>query len=98
MEKSAPFCFITLTPHGVIDSVRPYISDLRADPTLSKAYDDWRDSRKDFNQGLNDPTSMESQQGWPKRYLTASEAPDVSGHRIKRRLHSPQTLEKNDGS
>lgn len=97
-QKDEPFCFITLTPHGVIDRVTPYVSDLQADPTLMKAYDDWRASRKDFNQGLNDPASIQSQQGWQKRYLTASEAPDISGHRIKRRLLSPQTLEKNDGA
>jgi hypothetical protein len=95
-QKDEPFCVITLTPHGVIDRVRPYVSDLQADPTLSKAYDDWRASRNHFNQGLNDPTSIQTQQGWQKRYLTASEAADVSGHRIKRRLLSPQTLEKND--
>jgi hypothetical protein len=89
-EEGEPFCFVTLTPHGIIDQVSPMLADLAAEEAAQGAYEEWRVSRQDFNKGLADPESEQTRQGWQKRYLTGLGAPPSTVHKVKRRLKVPR--------
>jgi hypothetical protein len=51
-EAGEPFCFITLTPLGLLDDVQPKLASLDDDPKLKAAYEQWSASRADLSQRL----------------------------------------------
>lgn len=90
--KGEPFCFILPLPHIDIESIRPTIAPLSADPELAAEYLAWRDSRNEFNSGLHqrDPAAVKKK--WQRFYVAGKTpkgalAPDT--HRTRRKMHAP---------
>ena len=90
-EKGEAICFVTLMPHGSIDSVVPVVKEIGEDPVLEGQYRSWSRSRADFNERLSrrDPQAMK--EGWQRTYVKGSgqEIEASPFHRSKRKLHKP---------
>jgi hypothetical protein len=91
-EKGEPFCFITLTPHRVLDEVQPIQRSLPGEPVLREQYEVWLRERDSFNSRLerNDPDTV--REAW-QRFYFKGEIPEAKGaapasHLNKRRLKS----------
>jgi Family of unknown function (DUF6065) len=91
-EKGEAFCFISLTPHGILDSVQPRIVQLEENPLLRSAYDEWRSSREDFNGRLRQLDAVATAEGWQRKYVRGAGGAqgDQIFHISKRRLKSPK--------
>lgn len=89
--KGEPFCFLTLGPHGVLDTVLPVLRDLADDTALTADYNRWRDSRSDFNTRLRSEDASALRQGWQKSYVQGAEpAATRAFHIAKRKLPTPK--------
>ena len=90
-EAGEPFCFITLVPHALLDSVQPEVRQLDADPDLQAAFADWSASRADFSARLKAREASAMAEKWQKTYVRgkvgAGEGPMF--HLSKRRLKPP---------
>lgn len=90
-EKGEPFCFVTLFPHALIESVQPQLADLADDPQLKAHHDAWSTDRLAFNAGLasGDPEAVAQQ--WQRKYMKGEEPSGcpLPHHRHKRRLAAP---------
>jgi hypothetical protein len=91
-EKGEPFCFLSLTPHRVMEQVQPVRRRLDADEPLKRQYEAWTREREAFNRrlGAKDPDAI--REAW-QRYYFKGEVPDEStpapdDHINKRRLKS----------
>jgi len=92
-EKGEAFCFLTLTPHGLLDAVQPRIARLEDDPALKSAFEQWKTGREDFNARLDQLEPAAVAQGWQRSYLRGKgaapeEAPRF--HLSKRKLKAPR--------
>jgi hypothetical protein len=92
-QKGEPFCFITLAPHGLLDSVEPKLANLSDEPILKTEHDAWTESRNKFNAGLRQQEPEAVAQGWQKSYVRGE--PTAGGaaptfHVSKRRLKAPK--------
>jgi hypothetical protein len=92
-EKGEAFCFITLTPHGLLDAVRPRVMKLEDDPELNLAFQRWKTDRKDFNSRLQALEPAAVAQGWQRTYLQGKGAASEEKphfHLSKRKLAAPR--------
>jgi hypothetical protein len=91
-EKGEAFCFITLTPHGLLDAVQPRIVKLEDDPALNLAFRQWKAGREDFNARLQQLEPAAVAQGWQRSYLRGKGAPEEKPHfhLSKRKLKAPR--------
>jgi hypothetical protein len=91
-EKGEPFCFITLTPHRMMDEVQPVQRSLPSDRALKEQYDVWVRERDSFNKSLarNDPDAI--REAWQRFYfkgeIPEEKGPNPTEHINKRRLKS----------
>ncbi|MFN4141879.1 DUF6065 family protein [Aestuariivirga sp.] len=82
-EKGDPICHIFPVPRGTVDETEPELRSLASDPQLKRDYEEARDARRAFIDGLraNDPQTV--QQGWQRNYFKggfpSGRAP-VAGH------------------
>ena len=91
-EKGEPFCTIIPIQHDMLESFRPEMRVMDAEPELKKEYEAWSKSRTDFlaNLANHDPATIK--QAWQKYYfqgqrLTSDEK--VDSHKSKLRLADP---------
>lgn len=89
-EKGEPFCFLTLTPHRVMEEVQPVRRSMNADEPLRRQYEAWTREREAFNRklGARDPEAL--REAW-QRFYFKGELPEETGappedHINKRRL------------
>jgi hypothetical protein len=68
-EKDEPFCFLSPMAYRALESVRPEIVPLSADPELQAQYEAWRLARLDFNTRLASNEPEAARQGWQKFYV-----------------------------
>ena len=91
-EKDEPFCFLTLAPHGALDSVQPQLREVSDDPAFAAEYSRWQDSRSDFNARLRSQEEGALKEGWQRSYIRgAGEEASSSYHVSKRKLKAPRT-------
>lgn len=94
-EAGEPFCFFSLWPSVALESVTPRLRALASDPELEREYTSWRDSRLAFNRKLAEHDPEAQAQKWQRFYLkgqsTTGHLRAADDHRIKRRLHAPQS-------
>jgi len=92
-EADEPFCFITLTPHGLLDRVQPKVASLESDPKLKAAYDAWSESRADFGKRLSDREDGAVAEKWQRTYVQGRGGVENGApvyHLSKRRLNAPK--------
>jgi hypothetical protein len=92
-DKGEAFCFLALTPHGMLDEVQPVLADIGDDPTIKAGYDAWRHSRTDFQTRVARGDREAIAQGWQRNYLHGRDPSGQSEpifHLSKRKLKSPQ--------
>ncbi|HEX5183784.1 MAG TPA: DUF6065 family protein [Allosphingosinicella sp.] len=85
-----PIAFITLFPHGWIDAVQPTLHSISDDPDLHREFMEWRDSRSQFNKGLEERDENIMKIGWQGKYFKGD--PFVRHHNFhinKRKLREP---------
>ena len=89
IPKGFPICQIVPINLDVMESFKPVIKPLAANPELAQEYADWSASRNNFNYGLqtNNPDAVKA--GWQKNYfrgnhIDGSKAEDQ--HRTKVKL------------
>jgi hypothetical protein len=85
-----PFCFLTVTPHGVIDHVVPQLHELSDDLELRGAHERWKASRQDFQDKLDAQDDAARREGWQRKYLHGEGAAETVFHIAKRRLPAPE--------
>jgi hypothetical protein len=89
-EKGEPFCFITLTPHRVMDQVQPIQRSFSTDPAYREQYEVWLRERDNFNKRLDrkDPDAV--REAWQRFYfkgeIPEDKGPSPADHMNKRRL------------
>jgi len=86
-ERGEPICMIVPLPRGLAESLDPVSEPLQADPDQLTRYEQWRESRRIFNENLQqlDPATVE--RGWQKDYMRGL---DVGGQPVEShqtRLH-----------
>lgn len=93
-ERGEPFCFITLFPHALIDDVQPEILRLDDNPDLKADFENWAESRNNFNKRLSerDPEAVAAK--WQKTYAHGKQfdGSKVDLHLAKRRLKQPRKV------
>ena len=92
-EAGEPFCFITLVPHALLDTVQPQIRQLDSDPELKTAFADWSASRADFSARLKAREASAMAEKWQKTYVRGKVGATGDGpmfHLSKRRLKAPE--------
>jgi hypothetical protein len=98
-EPDEPFCFVTLSPHGLLDQVQPRIASLDDDPALKSAYEAWSVSRADFSQRLAAQESGAVAEKWQRTYLQGRGGVENGApayHIARRRLKAPAPLDGKD--
>jgi len=92
-EKGEPFCFVTLTPHRVMEQVQPIQRSIASNPGLRDQYEVWMRERTDFNNRLAKQDPDAAREAWQRFYFKGEIPPDAPGappkdHINKRRLKS----------
>ena len=87
-EQDEPFCMIFPVKRGLVETVEPEIRALESDPAVSEAYLRWTDSRRGFNEELQQPGSDAQARKWQKDYFrgTSSYRAAPPDHRTKLKL------------
>lgn len=92
-EKGEPFCFITLTEHNRLESIKPKLQTLDDDLELKADCELWHQNRQGFLDRLEARDAETVKQGWQRNYMRG-EPPGgkkrMTGHSTKRRLHPPK--------
>ena len=90
-RRGEPFCFVTLVPHSILDSVEPIIRNIEDEPELNSELEQWSESRKSFNDLLNSGNDEINRTKWQKNYTQGKNpfGSDPSFHKSKRRLKCP---------
>ena len=90
-EKDEPFCFISLTPHRVMDTVQPVQRAIANNVELNEQYLAWNRQRETFNTRIwrRDPEAV--REAWQRFYFRGELPEDAQGggpvdHVNKRRL------------
>ena len=92
-EKGEAFCFLSLVPHALLDEIEPRIMDFADNPALKAAYDNWRQSRAEFQARVARAEPEALKQGWQRDYVQGR---DPSGtaeplfHLSRRKLKQPK--------
>lgn len=93
-ERGEAFCFISLFPHALVDDVQPEIRRLDDNPELKADYQNWSQSRTEFNRKLHerDPETVAAK--WQKTYAHGKQfdGTKVDFHLAKRRLKAPKKV------
>jgi hypothetical protein len=73
-ERGEPICMIVPLPRGLAEGMEPVREPLHADKAQFERYEQWRESRRVFNEGLHrqDPAIVE--RGWQKDYMLGMDA------------------------
>lgn len=88
-EKGEPFCFITLCPHAMLDSVKPRRANLDDEPALKADYAKWQESRADFNKRLREGEPEARAQKWQRGYFRGVTPQGEAPSHISRRRLQP---------
>jgi len=67
--KGEPICMIYPVKRGEVEEFNGEVRPLTGEPELEKAYNNWSQSRNQFNQRLHVTDSEEAKQGWQKEYF-----------------------------
>lgn len=68
-ERGEPICMIVPIPRGVAERLDPVCQPLQLDQEQSDRYEQWRESRKVFNEGLQRQDAAVVERGWQKDYM-----------------------------
>lgn len=94
-EKGEPFCFITLSEHMRLEEITPKVKRLSGDKKLEREYNNWSQSRADFNAKLHKGDKEAKSAGWQRHYMRGETSEGKTGsedHLTKRRLQKPKDL------
>lgn len=90
-ERGEPFCFITITPHAILDEIQPIVRQISEEPALAASYKNWRNSRDEFNAQLQALDEGAVRQRWQRNYARGEEANRLDAYHLsRRRLKSPR--------
>lgn len=67
-EPGEPFCHIFPIKLAEVEAIEPEKRPLSSHPELARQYQNWKDSRSQFNKDLNQPGSDAWSQRWQKQY------------------------------
>lgn len=96
-EAGEAFCFVTPTPHLLLEKIIPEIAPITADQALEAEYRAYAEARATFNASLVAGRPEAVRQGWQRHYVRGDTPGAVEAgetHRSKRRLATPVKLEK----
>jgi hypothetical protein len=68
-ERDEPICMIFPIPRGLVEQTEPEIRSLETAPEVKQAYEQWAESRLQFNRELMIPGSAAQRQKWQKDYF-----------------------------
>lgn len=68
-QKGEPFAHIFPVSLPAVEEVRPVFKRIEDEPDLHKAYDEWQNSRNEFNTQLGVENSEAQRQKWQKAYF-----------------------------
>jgi hypothetical protein len=88
--QGEPFCHVFPVRRGELEAVEPELHLLSEAPDLKRAFDDWTQSRAQFNADLKRPDSQASTERWQKHYYhglgVGAHPVPVEDHRTRLRL------------
>ena len=68
-KQGEPICMIVPMTRGLAESLDPVHRPMSSNPKLAKAYEQWRESRFSFNEGLAHNDDSAVKQGWQRDYM-----------------------------
>jgi hypothetical protein len=68
-ERGEPFCMVVPVTRGLAESLEPVFAPLRNEPELHQEYQEWQQSRLEFNKGLERRQPDAIQRGWQRDYV-----------------------------
>lgn len=85
-ERDEPICHVFPLPRGLVDQVSPEMASMDSDPELKRDFEEARESRRAFIEGLkaNDPETVAA--GWQRDYFRGaypSGRRPTAGHQTK---------------
>ncbi|MBI2803418.1 MAG: hypothetical protein HYX68_00360 [Planctomycetes bacterium] len=87
-DEGEPICMIVPVPRGLAESLDPVRRPLEAEPELARAYNQWKDTRVDFNEALLSIDEEAVKKGWQRAYMLGldSEGKAFAEHQTKLRV------------
>ena len=88
-EHLEPICMIFPIDRRTMGQIQPQFRSLEEDPDLQNMYEQWADSRREFNKNLMVEGSEARRQKWQKQYFRGEMMGDLqkaAGHRTKLNL------------
>jgi len=67
--RGEPICMVVPVPRGLAESLDPVLASLRSAPELKREYDQWQESRRAFNEGLEQRQPDATERGWQRDYV-----------------------------
>lgn len=68
-EQGEPICMLVPIPRGLAESLDPVRLPLTSNPKLARTYEQWRESRLAFNDGLARHDDSAVKRGWQRDYM-----------------------------
>jgi len=68
-DRDEPICMIFPIPRGLVEQTEPEIRSIDTAPEVKQAYEQWAESRRNFNAELMVPGSPAQKQKWQKDYF-----------------------------
>ena len=94
-RRGEPICMIIPVPRGLAEELEPVQQPLHSDPEQFARYEQWRESRRQFNEALQrqDPAVVE--RGWQRDYMlgTGPSGRTFDEHQTKLKIRPFQRLE-----
>ena len=86
-EQGEPICMIVPMTRGLAESLDPVHRPMSSNPKLANAYEQWRDSRFSFNEGLARNDGSAVKQGWQRDYMLGLNADGQAFAEHQTKLH-----------
>jgi hypothetical protein len=85
-RKGEPFCSFFPVKRGMLEATEAEFRPMESDPELMALYNEWTQSRLDFNKGLKSGDAAALAQGWQRTYFHGRKPngePGPADHRTK---------------
>jgi hypothetical protein len=94
-ERGEPICMIVPVPRGLAEELAPERQALESDAEQFARYDNWRESRRIFNEALQRQDPVTVQRGWQRDYMLgmAADGQAVNEHQTRLRIRPFQKVE-----
>jgi hypothetical protein len=97
-ERGEPICMLVPVTRGLAESLEPTLAPLRSEPALADEYEQWQQSRQEFNQGLAERKPEAVKRGWQRDYVKGVTPRGVRANEHQTRLQLREFARSSDAA